>query len=209
MPAFFAFQWKAAKLFESVVDIHDKTDADQLRDLLEARLCNLAQLHHSKHMFFRLKWNKRRKSVDAFDERERSVSMDLQTPVSDKILLSRFKATLPSGLRNRAYIVRRELDTAVSVVPSLSSAQQTGFREWAREVQEISTDSSATYSAKGEQTNELFLFLLKVGSYGFSLPKKSDILRAAKEGEFKGGRKGPSPELSHGSVLLGSNHENF
>lgn len=130
-----AFEKDTVKVFGYVASSNYTAAADQLWTLLEASLCNKAQLHVLQDKVFGLKWNDRKGSVAAFGERLRWVSLALQTPVADENLLSRFKATLRSMLQDQAMLVTGHFYNAVSVVSRQSSPQQNNFTEKIQEVQ--------------------------------------------------------------------------
>lgn len=77
--------------------------------------------------------------------------MALQTTVSDRIFLSRFKAGLRSRLQNQATLVTEDSDTVVSIALRPFSAQKFFSRERVREGQEARAYSSAPQSFKGDK----------------------------------------------------------
>lgn len=70
-----AFERYTARVFDNVARNHWNATANELRDHLEARLCNNAQLSALQDKFFDMKWNDRYESGYAFGERIRSAYM--------------------------------------------------------------------------------------------------------------------------------------
>lgn len=101
---------------------HSKTTADQLRDLLEARVYSERKLHTLHKLFSLLKNGKRQESVAAFGERLGSESNVSRTPVADGTRLNWLKTEKPSRAQEQTILLRRDLGTVVSTVWRLPSA---------------------------------------------------------------------------------------
>lgn len=112
----YAFDMDAQRVYDEVASKHLDATATELWKLLEERLCNSAHLSTLQDLFFRMKWNERRESVAKLADRLRSAAMSLPTPISNDVLLNRFKAGLPSKLQDQAALVFRDFDTVVSSV---------------------------------------------------------------------------------------------
>lgn len=71
----------------------------------------------------------RRKFVAAFGEPFRLASLALQTSVAYDSALNRFRSEPPAGFQDQAMLVTGDLDTALSVISRVLSAQQVGSRK--------------------------------------------------------------------------------
>lgn len=71
---------------------------------------------------FGLEESEQEESVAAFEERLRSESRALQTPVTRKVVLYQFKGGLASRFQDQTLPVKENLDAVVSTVSKRSSA---------------------------------------------------------------------------------------
>lgn len=155
------FERDGQRVYEEIASKHADVSASELWKMLEVRLCNETHRSALQDRFFSMKWNERRESVAYYAERLRSASMAWTTPISDDVLLNRFKAGLPQRLQDQAVLVTGNFDTVVSSVSRLSTAQQSAPRELVREVSEA-------HSPTGRQT----LPAAKVPTYSSSMTNR-------------------------------------
>lgn len=201
-----AFANDALRIFNEVASAELEKSADELWELLEARLCNGAHRKALQDRFFSMTWNERKESVAEYAERLRAASLALPTPIANDVLLNRFKAGLPQKLQDHAILVAGDFDEVVSAVSELSSAQQNTSKEPVRKVREevaaIKTPCNPVLGqtdTMGDQRNRYASYTChycqKVGHISrFCNKKKADRAKedAAKQGEEKGGLPGAS-----------------
>lgn len=79
--------------------------------------------------------------------------MALPSPITNDVLLNRFKAGLPQKLQDQAVLVTGDFDTVISSVSRLSTAQKSSSREPVREIGEGSGYSNRKPPASDSTDN--------------------------------------------------------
>lgn len=100
------------------------------------RLCNEEKLGNLQDKFFTIKWNESKETLPMYIERIRTGTRMLQIPITNNILVNRFKAGLSYKLRQQIMVIKGSFDTIVSLVSRLVAEQQRTPIETVREVRE-------------------------------------------------------------------------
>lgn len=83
-----------------------------------------------------MKWNDHGESVAVSAERHSAAPLALPNPITNDVLLNRFKTGLQPKLQDQGVLVTGDFDTVVSSVSRLFTAQQGMCKEQVREVSE-------------------------------------------------------------------------